>query len=242
MLTLHLVVLGSPGAGCSTLLKTVANHRDEYYAVDGEVHYDSISPGDLQKYFRGDVQYCPEDDVHFPTLSVEQTLDFAGRTRTPRNRSDYSRAQFRETLTTILTTVFGLRHARKTPVGNAAVRGVSGGEKKRVSIAEYLATRACIGCWDKCVTASSDMIVDRELISPLLIPSSTRGLDASTALEFVRALRIATDTMNLGTVVSLYQAGESLYQHFDKVCVIYEGRMAYFGPADKAKDYFIEMG
>jgi ATP-binding cassette subfamily G (WHITE) protein 2 (SNQ2) len=86
------------------------------------------------------------------------------------------------------------------------------------------------------------MIVDHELISPLLIPSSTRGLDASTALEFVRALRIATDTMNLGTVVSLYQAGESLYQHFDKVCVIYEGRMAYFGPADKAKNYFIEMG
>jgi len=72
--------------------------------------------------------------------------------------------------------------------------------------------------------------------------SSTRGLDASTALEFVQALRIATDTMRLSTIVSIYQAGESLYQHFDKVCVIYEGRMAYFGPADKAKDYFLDMG
>jgi ATP-binding cassette subfamily G (WHITE) protein 2 (SNQ2) len=72
--------------------------------------------------------------------------------------------------------------------------------------------------------------------------SSTRGLDASTALEFVRALRIATDAMQLSTVVSIYQAGESLYKHFDKVCVIYEGRMAYFGPAHKARDYFIEMG
>jgi ATP-binding cassette subfamily G (WHITE) protein 2 (SNQ2) len=48
--------------------------------------------------------------------------------------------------------------------------------------------------------------------------------------------------MRLGTVVSIYQAGESLYEHFDKVCVIYEGRMAYFGPADKAKQYFIDMG
>lgn len=72
--------------------------------------------------------------------------------------------------------------------------------------------------------------------------SSTRGLDSSTALEFVQALRIATDTFRTTTMVSLYQAGESIYQHFDKVCVIYEGKMAYFGPADRAKQYFIDMG
>ncbi|KAJ3537090.1 hypothetical protein NMY22_g5742 [Coprinellus aureogranulatus] len=215
-----LLVLGRPGAGCSTLLKTIANQRGEYHSVDGEVYYDAITPEDLGKHFRGDVQYCPEDDVHFPTLTVEQTLSFAAVTRTPRNRLNNTRSIYKERLTNVLTTVFGLRHARKTPVGDAALRGVSGGEKKRVSIAEALATRACIGCWD----------------------NSTRGLDASTALEFVRALRIATDTMQLATVVSIYQAGESLFQHFDKVCVIYEGKMAYFGPASCAKDYFIGMG
>ncbi|TFK22472.1 hypothetical protein FA15DRAFT_757994 [Coprinopsis marcescibilis] len=215
-----ILVLGSPGAGCSTFLKTLANHRDEYHAVEGEVHYDSISPADLKRYFRGDVQYCPEDDIHFPTLTVEQTIKFAGRTRTPRNRVEYSREQFNDLLANILTTVFGLRQVKDTPVGDAMIRGISGGQKKRVSIAESLATRACIASWD----------------------NSTRGLDASTALEFVQALRIATDTMRHSTIVSLYQAGESLYKHFDKVCLIYEGRMAYFGPADKAKDYFIEMG
>ena len=72
--------------------------------------------------------------------------------------------------------------------------------------------------------------------------SSTRGLDASTALEFVRALRIATDVARSSTIVSIYQAGESLYEHFDKVCIIYEGRMAYFGSARKARQYFIDMG
>ena len=56
--------------------------------------------------------------------------------------------------------------------------------------------------------------------------SSTRGLDSSTALEFVRALRIATDVARTSTVVSIYQAGESLYEHFDKVCVIFQGRIA----------------
>jgi ATP-binding cassette subfamily G (WHITE) protein 2 (SNQ2) len=79
------------------------------------------------------------------------------------------------------------------------------------------------------------------LMSPVLL-SSTRGLDASTALEFVRALRIATDVCRLTTIVSIYQAGESLYQHFDKVCVLYEGRMAYFGRADQARQYFIDLG
>jgi ATP-binding cassette subfamily G (WHITE) protein 2 (SNQ2) len=58
----------------------------------------------------------------------------------------------------------------------------------------------------------------------------------------VRALRIATDTFNLTSIVSIYQAGESLYQHFDQVCVLYEGRMAYFGPANQAKQYFMDMG
>lgn len=52
-------------------------------------------------------------------------------------------------ITNILITIFGLRHAKKTPVGDAAIRGVSGGEKKRVSIAEAMAARSLIGAWDK---------------------------------------------------------------------------------------------
>ncbi|KAF8960414.1 pleiotropic drug resistance ABC transporter [Flammula alnicola] len=215
-----LLVLGSPGSGCSTLLKTLANHRQEYHSVHGDVHYDSITSEDLRKHFRGDVQYCPEDDVHFPTLSVDQTLRFAAAARTPRVRPGGSRKDYAGVLTTVLATIFGLRHTLTTPVGDAAIRGVSGGEKKRVSIAEGLASRSCIGAWD----------------------NSTRGLDASTALEFVRALRVATDTFEQTTLVSIYQAGESLYEYFDKVCVIYEGRMAYFGLASEAKQYFMDMG
>jgi len=72
--------------------------------------------------------------------------------------------------------------------------------------------------------------------------SSTRGLDSSTAFDFVHALRRVTDEAHVSTLVSIYQAAESLYQHFDKVCVIYEGRMVYFGDADKARQYFIDLG
>ena len=148
-LTWGLVVLGMPGSGCSTFLKTLANLREEYHSVEGNVYYDSISPDDLKKHFRGDVQYCPEDDVHFPTLTVEQTLAFAAKTRTPHVRAEVTREGYTKLITDIVITVFGLNHTRNTPVGDASIRGVSGGEKKRVSIAEALATRGSITCWDK---------------------------------------------------------------------------------------------
>ncbi|KAG1861109.1 ABC-2 type transporter-domain-containing protein [Suillus subalutaceus] len=216
-----LLVLGRPGSGCSTFLKVLSNQTKEYHAVEGDVWYDSFTPEEITKQYRGDVIYCPEDDVHFPTLTVEQTLSFAIKTRTPHARFiDQSRDQFNRDVVDILIRIFGLHHARNTVVGNAAIRGVSGGEKKRVSIAEALSCRSLISSWD----------------------NSTRGLDASTALEFIQALRIGTDIGRITTAVSLYQAGEQLYNLFDKVCVVSEGRMVYFGPAKEARQYFMDMG
>jgi ATP-binding cassette subfamily G (WHITE) protein 2 (SNQ2) len=145
------VVLGSPGSGCSTFLKTLANQRAEYHAIEGQVQYDSLTSTQLENHYRGDVQYCPEDDVHFPTLTVGQTLDFAAKTRAPQKRTRESRKEYSSDFTEVLMTLFGLSHTKKTPVGDAAIRGVSGGEKKRVSIAEALATRSRIGAWDKSV-------------------------------------------------------------------------------------------
>jgi ATP-binding cassette subfamily G (WHITE) protein 2 (SNQ2) len=130
-------------------LKTIANQREEYHSVEGEVYYDSLTPKEIAKHYRGDVQYCPEDDVHFPMLTVEQTIQFAALTRAPSVRIQKTRTQFVNLVTEILTTIFGLKHVRNTPVGDATIRGVSGGEKKRVSIAEALATRSRITSWDK---------------------------------------------------------------------------------------------
>ncbi|THU82570.1 hypothetical protein K435DRAFT_446226 [Dendrothele bispora CBS 962.96] len=218
-----LLVLGRPGSGCSTFLKTLANQTAEYHSVTGDVNYGPFTPKEIREHYRGDVLYSPEDDIHFPTLTVGQTITFAARTRAPASdggRCGLSRNEYADLLTTNLLSVFGLTHTRNTLVGDAAIRGVSGGEKKRVSICEALAARARIVSWD----------------------NSTRGLDASTALEYVQALRTATDVARMTTIVSLYQAGENLYKHFDKVCVIYEGKCAYFGPTSEARQYFIDMG
>ena len=128
----------------------LANQRDTYHDVQGDVHYDSLSPKEIAAHYRGDIQYSPEDDVHFPTLTVEETIRFAVKTRTPHTRADgQTREELIEKTTDVLTTVFGLRHVRKTPVGDARIRGISGGEKKRVSISEALACKSLVNCWDK---------------------------------------------------------------------------------------------
>jgi len=97
---------------------------------------------------------------------------------------------------------------------------VSGGERKRVSIAEALVTRASVQGWD----------------------NSSKGLDASTAVEYIQSLRTLTNMASISTAVSLYQAGESLYEMVDKVLLIDEGQCLYYGSADDAKQYFVDLG
>lgn len=156
-------------------------------------------------------------------LSVAQTLNFALRMKTPTSGarpSNESREDFENNYGGTLLKTFGIDHTRDTLVGNEFVRGVSGGERKRVSIAEVLANRASVVGWD----------------------NSSRGLDASTALEYVRHVRTITNVSGAASFVSLYQAGNQIYELFDKVLVIAAGHCIYWGPRIMARPYFEEMG
>jgi len=210
-----MLVLGRPGSGCSTFLRVIANKRGAYAAIEGEVSYSSISAHDADKFYRGEVVYNAEDDQHMPTLTVWQTLKFSLLNKTRKHlRGDV------ELIIDALLRMFAIKHTRNTLVGNEYVRGVSGGERKRVSIAETLATKSTVVCWD----------------------NSTRGLDASTALDYAKSLRIMTDVSNRTTITTLYQAGEGIYELMDKVLVIDQGRMLYQGPASEARQYFVDLG
>ena len=193
-----LLVLGRPGAGCTTFLKMFGNQRFGYKEITGDVTYGGTSAEKMGKDFRGEVLYNPEDDLHYATLSVKNTLQFALKTKTPgkasRNEGE-TRSQYVKEFLRVVTKLFWIEHTLNTKVGNEYVRGVSGGEKKRVSIAEAMITRASSQAWD----------------------NSTRGLDASTALEYVQAIRTLTNMAQVSTAVALYQAGESLFELFDKV-------------------------
>jgi len=89
-----------------------------------------------------------------------------------------------------------------------------------VSIAEVLTSKSSIQCWD----------------------NATRGLDADTALRFAKTLRTMCDVNRTTAVISLYQAGNGIYDQFHKVTVIAEGRVLYYGPRSEAREYFENLG
>lgn len=134
-----LLVLGRPGSGCSTFLKAFCNQREGFEAVEGDVTYGGTDAKTMKKDFRGEVIYNPEDDLHYATLTVKRTLLFALKTRTPGKESRMegeSRADYMKEFLRVVTKLFWIEHTLNTKVGDEFVRGVSGGEKKRVSIAE----------------------------------------------------------------------------------------------------------
>ena len=93
-----------------------------------------------------------EDDIHFATLTVAQTLAFALSTKTPGPAArlpGVSRDEFNKEVLNTLLKMLNITHTKQTLVGNEFVRGVSGGEKKRVSLCEALVSRSLINCWDK---------------------------------------------------------------------------------------------
>ncbi|KFG84727.1 ABC transporter [Metarhizium anisopliae] len=216
-----LLVLGRPGSGCTTLLNLLTNKRRGYEHISGDVFYGSMKASDAKKY-RGQIVMNTEEEVFFPTLTVGQSMDFATRLKTPFNlpngvsdKEDH-RAETKE----FLLKSMGIEHTFDTKVGDAFVRGVSGGERKRVSIIECLASRGSVFCWD----------------------NSTRGLDASTALEYTKAIRAMTDVLGLASIVTLYQAGNGIYNLFDKVLVLDEGKEIYYGPMREARPFMEELG
>lgn len=216
-----LLVLGRPGAGCTTLLKILANRREGYEEVNGDVHYGSLDHQEAAK-FRGEIVMNTEEELFFPTLTVAQTMDFATRMKVPFHLpSDAENAaQFQRESKDFLLKSMGISHTHDTKVGDEYVRGVSGGERKRVSIIETLASRGSVYCWD----------------------NSTRGLDASTALEYTKGVRAMTDIFGLSSIVTLYQAGNGIFNLFDKVLVIDGGKEIYYGPLKEAKPFMEGLG
>lgn len=217
-----LVVLGPPGSGCSTFLKTLTGETHGYeVGKDSDINYTGISFKEMHSSFRGETIYTAEQDVHFPQMTVGDTLYFAARARAPRHvPGDVNKKQYAEHLRDVIMATFGIRHTINTQVGNEYVRGVSGGERKRVTIAEACLSGAPLQAWD----------------------NSTRGLDSANAIEFCKTLRIECEVSNVAAMVAIYQAPQAAYDIFDKAIVLYEGRQIFFGDAKQAKKYFINLG
>ena len=217
-----LVVLGPPGSGCSTFLKSIAGETNGLYVDKSSyLNYNGITAKEMKTHHSAEAIYTAELDIHFPQLTVGETLTFASRARLPRDLpGGVSHNDFADHYRDVVMAMYGISHTVNTRVGNDLVRGVSGGERKRVSIAEATLANAPLQFWD----------------------NSTRGLDSANALEFCKTLRQQSHLFGQTCAVSIYQASQNAYSLFDKVTVLYEGRQIYFGRTGDAKKFFVDMG
>ncbi|PVH97056.1 P-loop containing nucleoside triphosphate hydrolase protein [Periconia macrospinosa] len=207
-----LLVLGRPGAGCTTFLKTISGHTHGFAVDESPISYNGIPYRDMHKLFPKDTLYQAEEDSYLPELTLEQTLAFAAKMRPDEtNAAEISRW---------IATIFNLQDVVKDRIGNHIIRGLSGGETRRTTLAETFISNSRIQCWD----------------------NSTRGLDSDTALRFIRILRKSADVLGSVILLSIYQASETIYSRFDKVLLLYEGRQIYCGSTAGASEYFHRLG
>ncbi|TNY20426.1 xenobiotic-transporting ATPase [Rhodotorula diobovata] len=217
-----LVVLGPPGSGCSTFLKTLAGETHGFKVnPESTINYKGITPAQMKKNFAGEAIYSAETEQHFPNLTVGQTLEFAAEARAPRvPPGGLSQREWSKQFAAVMMAVFGISDTYSVKVGNEYIRGVSGGQRKRVSIAEVALAGAPLTFWD----------------------NSTRGLDSATAVSFCQSVRSSVELTGGVASVAIYQSPQPAYDCFTKAIVLYEGHSIYFGPADKAKQFFVDMG
>ncbi|PVH99410.1 hypothetical protein DM02DRAFT_529127 [Periconia macrospinosa] len=216
-----LLVLGRPGSGCSTLLKTLAQETQGLYVdPQSKVNYEGVPPEILTNELRGSCVYSAETDVHFPELTVTETLLFSTTARTPLQTSKQHRTKYVAQMRDDVLSMFQLDQAANTKIGDEVQRGISGGEKRRVSIAETLTGWSSLQCWD----------------------NSTRGMDSSTALRIMKMLRSLTTHQKTTTIATLYQTPEPILDLFDKILVLYEGLEIFFGSKESAMAYFTRLG
>lgn len=159
-------------------------------------------------------------DKHHLKATVGDTLEFVAAMKTPRNRGDVERKVCAKRMASVIMAMYSLSHTRDTFVGDDYVQGVSGGERKRVSIAEATLSGNSIQCLD----------------------NPTRGLDAATPLEFIRVLKASTKVMRTASMVSIYRCSDEAFGLFDNVILLYDGYEIYNWKAKEAKAFFERMG
>ncbi len=205
------LILGSPSHLNSELLKRISG-------VD-ERNLHKRSGKNCIRYSnyvnKSQLVFCSYEDLHFPCLTVKQTLDFSLRWKFPRLKA----SQRLEIIMRLLE-AFGMQHTLDTRVGDDFYSGISGGERRRLSILEALIAGGSITCLD----------------------NATRGLDSATAGRVLDVMHSLSRKYDISFVMTLYQGSEEVYERFDDVLVLFQGKQVYFGPAAGVEGYFNNLG
>lgn len=204
-------MLGPSGSGKTTLLTALAGRLSG--KISGSITYNGQP---FSASVRRRTGFVAQDDVLYPHLTVLETLTYAALLKLPSSLSRREKAEQAEAVAEEL----GLTRCRNSIVGGPMLRGVSGGERKRVSIGQ-------------------EMLVNPSL---LMADEPTSGLDSTTALRIVAALR-SVARGGRTVVATVHQPSSRLFRMFDKVVVLSsEGFPIYSGGVNGVMDYFASIG
>ncbi|KAL0344862.1 UNVERIFIED_CONTAM: ABC transporter G family member 22 [Sesamum radiatum] len=206
-----LALMGPSGSGKTTLL-SILGGRVREPAPGGSITYNDQP---YSKCLKSRIGFVTQDDVLFPHLTVKETLTYAARLRLPRTLTKEEKDQ----RATDVIYELGLERCQDTMIGGSFVRGVSGGERKRV----------CIG---------NEIIINPSL---LFLDEPTSGLDSTTALRIVDTLHEIAEAGKT-VITTIHQPSSRLFLKFDKLILLGKGSLLYYGKASEAMVYFSSIG
>ncbi|KAF5206700.1 Abc transporter g family member [Thalictrum thalictroides] len=207
-----MAVLGASGSGKSTLIDALAN-RIAKGSLKGSVQ---LNGEPLESRLLKTISaYVMQDDLLYPMLTVEETLMFSAEFRLPRSLSKSKKKARVEALIDQL----GLRNAAKTVIGDEGHRGVSGGERRRVSI-------------------GIDIIHDPII---LFLDEPTSGLDSTSAFMVVKVLQRIAQSGSI-VIMSIHQPSYRIIGLLDRLLFLSRGQTVYSGTPANISHYFAEFG
>lgn len=233
------LVLGQPCSGKSTLLKYLSGRfqKTKNVNVQGQVTYNGVPQSEFSKTLSQFVAYVTQRDYHFPTLTVKETFQFAHDFCTPVSKEGiYQRlssgtVEENESARAILDhemdlhpdlviASLGLKHCEDTVVGDEMLRGVSGGERKRVTTGE----------------------MQFGFKEAAMMDEISTGLDSAATFDIVQTLQSMAQTFKKTIVIALLQPPPDVFELFDNVILLNEGKVLYQGPRTEVIQYFDNLG
>ncbi|XP_019708972.1 ABC transporter G family member 39 isoform X2 [Elaeis guineensis] len=238
------LLLGPPGSGKTTLLLALAGKLDTRLKVSGRVTYNGHGMDEFVPQRTS--AYISQHDLHIGELTVRETLAFSARCQGVGARYDmltelsrrekaanikpdpdidvYMKAISVEGQESVVTDyilkILGLDICADTVVGDAMLRGISGGQKKRVTTGEMLVGPA----------------------RALFMDEISTGLDSSTTFQIVNSLRQSIHILGGTALIALLQPAPETYDLFDDIILLSEGQIVYQGPREHVLEFFESMG
>ncbi|PIA17697.1 P-loop containing nucleoside triphosphate hydrolase protein [Coemansia reversa NRRL 1564] len=207
-------IMGASGAGKTTLL-SILSGRVKGGRLEGEIKFQGAKRN--PHTFKRLLAYVEQEDLMYPSLTVEETLMASAQLRLPNGK--YSLDDKKERVNTLLRQL-RLSQVKDTLIGDHEIRGVSGGERKRVSIGAELVTDPAI----------------------LMLDEPSSGLDSSSAEMVVTLAKEMSRKRNLCTLMTIHQPSTEMVAQFDKLILLAQGKLVYMGPANQAVRYFDSLG